>query len=266
MQLKVMCYNTWLCNNIKGIAKHIANINPDVVGLQEIMENYPNNGDPCTAFTLNGILRKRHHKEYFLSYFPAFVSDRHTSKRIIGDAILSRFPPIKSQSLFLSSPEMYFSRLPTTPPRDAEPRIAVEILLKLDGKTLRFINVHLGVSENRTPTQYTRIQVTNLLKLIGNGNNTILMGDFNITPDTSYIKQIEQIMTNTDKQQKPTWAYLNESTVEHYGVYGKSVKDIPLLTHRIDQIFVGKGLETVSFKLGKSKASDHRSLIANIQI
>lgn len=266
MQLKVMCYNTWLGNNIKGIAKHIANVNPDVVGLQEIMEDYPNNGNPCTAFTLNDILQKKYHRKYFLSYFPAFESDRHTSKRTIGNAVLSKSPFTKSQVHVLSSLEAYLKRSSETTPRDAEPRVAIETSIKVGRKTLCVINVHMGVSENLGPTKYRDTQFNNLLKLIGDGNDAILMGDFNATPDSSYIKQVEQKMTNTDKYQNPTWPFLQESLTHHHACYGKCVKDIPLLTHRIDQIFVGKGLETVSFKLGKSKASDHRSLIANIRI
>ncbi len=264
MQIKVMSYNTWLGNNIERLVKHIADVNPDIAGLQEIMENYPNDGDPCTAKVIIDRLSEKYKLSYYLSYFPAFVSDRHPTKRSIGSATISKFNILKSTVHHLSTLEMYLNRHATIHPRDAEPRIAIETLVQTGERSIRIFNVHLGVSCNHDATKYSDIQFQNLLVLLGDGKNTILMGDFNNTLENPYMQQLEKLMINTDKVQKPTWPFLLASKIEHHEVYGNKIPDEDLLTHRIDQIYVGKDLDTINFTLGNSRASDHKSLIAEL--
>jgi endonuclease/exonuclease/phosphatase family metal-dependent hydrolase len=162
--------------------------------------------------------------------------------------------------------EMYLNRLASTHPRDAEPRIAIETLIQIESKKVRVFNVHLGVSINRDATEYSNIQFKYLLRLLGKGENTVLMGDFNNTLENPHMQELERLMVNTDKKQEPTWPYLLASKIEHHEIYGKKIPNETLLTHRIDQIYVGSDIKVKSFTLGDSKASDHRSLTAELEI
>ncbi len=265
MQIKVMSYNTWLVKNISGIVDHLAEIVPDIIGLQEIVERYPTSQDPNTAYLMRDKLAERK-QQYHVAYFPAFKSDRHPIKYIIGNAILSKYPILGANVYFLSDLDMYKNRDSTTHPRDAEPRIAIEAMIEIDGKTIRVINTHLGVSENLKPTKFTDTQMDRLMDLIGDGKNTILMGDFNATPDSKYIERISHVLRNTDPKQLPTWPLLKEAAQLHKARYGVIEEEPQLLTHRLDQIFVSRKIKTKKFILGESTASDHKSLLAVLEI
>jgi len=260
-----MSWNTWLGQNINGIVDHISQISPDIVGLQEIVEGYPSSQSPNTAYSICEQLTARG-QNYYVIYFPAFESDRHPTRHKIGNAILSRYPIKKPKPHFLSDLEMYLHREATTPPRDAEPRIAIEAQIEVGSKTIRVINTHLGVSEEFKPTEYTDVQMERLMDLIGTGKNTVLMGDFNATPGSEYIARISRVLQNTDTEQLATWPVIFEGAKMHVERYGSHDRTPLLLTHRLDQIFIGGGVEVKGFTLGESKASDHKSLIAVLEI
>lgn len=161
---------------------------------------------------------------------------------------------------------MYKNRDSVTVPRDAEPRTAVEVRIKMSEWSIRVIDTHLGVSEGLKPTKYTDVQMERLMRLIGEGRDTILMGDFNATPESEYIRRIGAVLNNTDREQDPTWPVLRRGIQVHQERYGGNESEAPLLTHRIDQIFVGEGIQMVDFYLGDSAASDHKSLIAMLEV
>jgi endonuclease/exonuclease/phosphatase family metal-dependent hydrolase len=265
MQIKVMSWNTFLGYDIDGVVSHINKEDPDIIGLQEIVEGYPTSKIPNTARLIKDKLSKKG-RIYEMVYFPAFKSDRHETRHEIGNAVLSRFPIRKKERHFLSDLEMYERRGVDTPARDAEPRIAVVVEIQMDNKRFRVINTHLGVSKDLKPTKYTDVQMERLMGLIGEGKDTVLIGDFNATPESEYIKRISGVMRNTDTEQQPTWPLLRKGIKVHQKRYGGVKREVSLLTHRIDQIFVGKGIQVVGSYLGDSKASDHKPLLAILKV
>jgi endonuclease/exonuclease/phosphatase family metal-dependent hydrolase len=260
-----MCWNIWQGKNIDGVISHIHRVNPDIIGLQEITQAYPQKTSLNTAKYIGHKLKEMGQKFYLANFF-AFKSDRHPTKYQIGNAILSRYPLMKKRVYFLSSLKMYLERGPKTASADAEPRIAVEAYLKINRHHIRVINTHLGVSKNLKPTRYTGIQMTKLMTLIGNGKNTILMGDFNLVAQSKYIKRIDSVLRNTDAQQLPTWPLIKKASQMHAQRYGLKIAKPSLLTHRIDQIFASQQMGVKKFFLGHSLASDHKSLIAVLEL
>ncbi len=220
--------------NVDGLVDGIAQTSPDILGLQEIVEDHPNTNNLNSAYLLQKQLREKS-IEYEAAYFPAFKSDRHVTHHEIGNAILSKFPISKAEAHFLSDLEMYHNR-GLTPARDAE------------------------------PTEFTKIQTRELLRIIGTGKDTILLGDFNVIPECETIKEISRVLRNTDPEQQPTWPTVAEAGRCHQERYGVSEAEPKLLTHRLDQIFVGPGIEAVDFSLGESLASDHKSLVTILEI
>ncbi|MFC1600497.1 endonuclease/exonuclease/phosphatase family protein [Patescibacteria group bacterium] len=265
MQIKVMSWNTFLGHDIGGVIRHIHKENPGVIGLQEIVKGHPNTQGQNSVDLIRKGLSKMGRKHNVV-YYPAFKSDRHSTRHEIGNAILSRFVVEKKSVHFLSDLEMYKNRDIDTVPRDAEPRIAVEVSIKVDTRSIRVIDTHLGVSEGLKPTKYTDVQMERLMGLIGEGKDTILMGDFNATPESEYIRRISGVMRNSDTDKKPTWPVLRRGIKAHQEKYEGVKRERSLLTHRIDQIFIGEGIQVVDFYLGDSLASDHKSLVAILEV
>jgi endonuclease/exonuclease/phosphatase family metal-dependent hydrolase len=321
MKIKVMSWNINGGKDLDGICRHIAEENPDVLGLQEVVANYlgPKQGHELdTAIQIHEKLKMEYGIEYNFPFFnEAFISDRHVTRHMYGNVILSRLPSAvyshwrfgKNWDIALSSEEEYLDRPLGTVPRDAEPRMAnvqtYSTKINPEGALLpagaldtlsyevtrgkpdieddlRVVDVHLACSEKFEPTMYTKIQMPNLMELIGDGKRTILMGDFNMdfynseNPEVQeYRAQLESVMKNTDPEQKPTWSLSKDSVQHHHEAYhsrgkegeGGQEYEPQLLTHRLDQIWFGEGINLVegSFHLGESMASDHKSLICEFE-
>ncbi len=321
MKITVMSWNIAMGKDMDGIVKHIAEVKPDILGLQEVTFNHPNAITSSRLKLDSGtVIADKLKRDFNLRYnissqLAAFEkSDRHETKHGLGNMIFVKNellsnqltgPSIPPSELDLFTEEEYREYRQRYPARDAEPRSAVHFAFfnhpknelsydSWDGSDVEFtpgvyppemqdklINVfcvHLGVSEEFIPTEITEKQMQSLMKLIGDGKRTILMGDFNIDFRTEegrrYKEGVEKVMKNVDLEQKPTWSQWTESVTHHWRAYhgggrereGVSESEPKLLTHRLDQIFVGEGVEVLSFRLGESNASDHKSLIVELEV
>jgi len=88
--------------------------------------------------------------------------------------------------------------------------------------------------------------------------HTIVMGDFNATPESATIQTMKQGMFyDTDQASIPTWSVYPE---------GCHICNPQAVDIKLDYIFASKDMRTSSFNVGESGASDHLPISALLQI
>lgn len=245
MKIKIMSWNIWHGKHLNEIKEHIKDSNPDIIGLQEVIEMDKNGEKWNVAEEIAKELG------YEWTYFKAFTSDKSNPIYDQGNAILSKYKIEKSTCYFLSGLELYKQTA------ESEPRIAIDAHISFGEKMIHIITTHLAYSFQFQQSEIRDLQMSNLLKTI-HTNNTILMGDFNSSIENEVIKKISAVIQNADSNPTdPTW------TVYPFDYHGHVENE---LKHRLDNIFVSKDITVQKFEVENSKGSDHLPVSAIIEI
>jgi len=236
-QIRVMSYNVHHCNppskpdliDIDAIAAAIKNQNPDLVALQEIDVNTGRSG----RFNQAEELAKKLNMKFFFG--KAIDHDGGD----YGVAVLSKYPLTESQ--------VY--RLPTDAATKGEPRVLATVKVTLPGgKELRFGSTHLDAQKESTNRE---LQIKEINRISANEKLPfILAGDFNATPESSVIIQLDQKFTRTCQSCQPTIPVINpKKTIDFIGFLPAS------------------GFTVISHKVVPERyASDHLPVIAVLQL
>ncbi len=228
MILKVLSWNIWVEGFFDQIKDFLKKADADIIGLQEVRENDP--GRDVVGY-LNS-----------LGYEYVFAP-RQTHRRIgakFGPAIFSKYK-IESSRVHSLSKE--------------DERVVVQTNIKVDNQTLHVFSTHLFHSHQKESETQAE-QGLNLIKLLPD-RNTIVMGDFNATPESLTIKNMQRILADSDPSSLPTWSVYPE---------GCHVCKPQKINIRLDYIFTSKDLSVKSFGVGDSKGSDHLPILATVEI
>lgn len=229
MKLKIISWNIWVKGNFDLISSFLKESSADIICLQEVQADDPNMD---VIKFLSGF-------GYHNVFAP--VQRTHSGKTWNdGPAIFSRYPIVKKATYILSR---------------VNGRAAVFTDIKIDDIVFHVFNTHLM----HTHQKYSEIQdeqVTNLLDRLPR-DRTILVGDFNSTPDSATIKKARSVLVDSDPSSKPTWSQYVE------GCDKCKLGDISI---RLDYIFTTKDFKTSVFKVESSKASDHLPISVTVEI
>lgn len=155
----------------------------------------------------------------------SFVSGKY------GNAILSRHPIVEYENYLL--------------PSGREQRGYLRAMIDVNGRRLQFIVTHLGLNhkERAVQLEIIRRHIETLQQEV------ILVGDFNALQGSPEIRGISKILQDsgdlTGNDDIPTF-------------------DLPLLSKRIDYIFVGQGFRIDDYEVIRSRASDHYPVKAEL--
>ncbi len=241
--LRVLTYNVHTCIGIDGklsphrIARVIARYQPDVVALQEVDVGRLRTGHANQADLIARLLEMEYH------FHPAM----RIAEEAYGDCILSRVPMrlVKTGSLPMP-PAGYF----------IEPRGALWVALEVAGRTVHFINTHLGLRTVEKKMQIDALLGQDWIGSNGHADPFIFCGDFNASPRSNIWK-----LCTRDLRDAQTEAAAHIPRGTWFG-------HVPLA--RIDHIFVSPQVEVVRVDVGNDylsrTASDHRPLFAELRI
>ncbi len=240
-----MTWNIWHGKYLREIMDYLQTEKPDVIGMQEVIEQQREGKQFNLAEYLANELG------YNFAYFMAFHTDRHTPEYDQGNAILSKFPITLSEVIELSSLADYEGSAVT------EPRVAVQAKISINNIKFNFFNTHLGYSHGFAESEIRDRQVKKLISLLPT-EKTILLGDFNSLPESNTVKSIAKILESADKD-------LNEKTWSIYPTNYRGFK-VDGLEYRIDYIFTSQDIKVLNTRLGDTKASDHLPVITEIEV
>lgn len=236
MKIKVLSWNIWAGKNLDKVREVLEGQNADIVALQEVIDV------PSSANHAQNLAQSL---DYQYVYCKAFEDDRHGGGYSIGNAILSKFKIEESKCVSLSSFDLYENNALT------EPRSACIGYISINNKKVKVLSVHLGYSRTADLSPARAEQLKNLLSQINPNEPTILVGDLNSIPESEVIKSLDKVLINTDNSSTPTKIdFATEGNPKY----------------KIDYIYISSDLKKEKFEVLKSDASDHRPVVAYLNV
>ncbi|MGJ9458047.1 endonuclease/exonuclease/phosphatase family protein [Oceanobacillus sp. CF4.6] len=238
VDVKVMSYNIYHGVGLDGeldlerIAELIQNADADIIGLQEVDRFYGDRSDfQDQTKELAKLLDYHYVYGANLNLDPA---EGQEENRQYGTGILSKYPIIDSENIFLSS----FGN---------EQRGLLRTKINLKGVHVNFFNTHLGLNVPERDTQVEEIiEVTSSIE-----DPSILVGDLNAEPDSEEFQLLLNKGNFVD-----TFAEVENSNT------------FPVVdpTKRIDYILTSPLIEFTNQEVIYTEASDHLPLVTELTI
>ena len=228
MKLKVMTFNTQHCLNYVTrqidapvMAEAIKTCAPDIVSLNEMRGKGEADGYDAQV----DILAKMTDMQ---GYFAEAI--RFEGKNPYGNGLLSKFPILSAEVVPIPIPNVrpykgYY-----------EDRCLLKAVLDVHGERLTVLVIHVGLN----PDEAERAVLTILAHLPS--EKCILMGDFNLTPESPLLAPIFDRMQDASECIK--------------GDVFSFPSDKPRV--KIDYVFVSKDIKIESSEIPNIVASDHR--------
>lgn len=232
MNIKIMTYNIQHCNaHLRGvidydlIASAIAKEDADIVGLNEVY------GDGGGEISQAKILADAVGYPYF--YFAKAIE--LGGGRAYGNALLSKYPINRAQTIAVPDPD----------PRKFSEYYESRVLLKANIALPSVCDLTLGVIHFGLNPDEAENAVETVLKELP-CERAMLIGDLNLTPDSSILDPLRMRMTDT-KTKSPTFP-----------------SDAPRI--KIDHIFATPDIKIISCDTPPTIASDHLPHTAIIEV
>jgi endonuclease/exonuclease/phosphatase family metal-dependent hydrolase len=242
---RIVTYNVHRCVgndrrlDVARIAAVLAELNPDIVALQELDVGRARTGHVDQAHEIARRLEMTHH----------FHAALRVEEERYGDAILTSYP----EKLVKTGP------LPGHPhPRMAalEPRGALWVEVEIEGRPVQIINTHLGLVPREQQVQAAYLAGPGWLDSPKCKWPMILLGDFNATGTSVVYRTLTaklQPARRLARKKSPTFTFPS-----------------PLPVLRIDHLFVSPGVKVLDvfapFDPLTRVASDHLPLVMDFEI
>lgn len=235
--LTLMTYNVFSGRTLDGRydlggkIETIRTVSPDILGLNEVHLNTNHSGKTSQTELYAEALGYKHR-------FFARAIDHDGGE--YGIALLSRFPLISCRTV----------PVPLTPPDKAEatfePRVHIDAVLDADGKKIRVLTSHYGLSHQE------RVHaVSETIRLSKEPIPTVFMGDLNAEPDDPVLASLFEYFCDTAQS-------LGRSETLTFR------SDAP--DRRIDYIFVTRDFKVLRMYVPAVAESDHRPVVAQVLI
>jgi endonuclease/exonuclease/phosphatase family metal-dependent hydrolase len=240
---RIVTYNVHRCVgtdrrlDVARVAAVLAQLNPDIVALQELDVGRRRTGHVDQAHQIAERLEMTHH----------FHAALQVEEERYGDAILTALP----ERLVKAGP------LPGYDPiRALEPRGALWVEVDVDGRPLQVINTHLGLVPREQQIQASHLAGNAWLDHADCAWPAILLGDFNATSSSLVYRTLTaklQPARRLARRKQPSSTFPS-----------------PLPVLRIDHLFVSPGIEVLDvfapFDPLTRSASDHLPLVMDFEL
>ena len=217
-------------------AQMLKKMKVDIIGLNEVYDKGPGE-EYC------------HQTEKLADYFGTDqyvfgLGKEFEWKDIIGNAVLSRYKIVDSEIIHVPAPAE--SERSPEEKEWFEDRVIVKTIIDI-GRQICFISTHFGL--NKSEQERMCKKITQILDEVN--MPCVLCGDFNVSPDSEYLKPIYERMNSAaevmGKKNVLTWSSFN-----------------PKLT--LDYIFFSKEFKVLNFEVVDEILSDHRPLWAELEL
>ena len=240
---RIVTYNVHRCVgndrrlDVARIAAVLAELNPDIVALQELDVGRARTGHVDQAHEIAARLEMAHH----------FHAALRVEEEKYGDAILTSYP----EKLVKTGP------LPGHPRIAAlEPRGALWVEVEIEGRPVQIINTHLGLVPREQQVQAAYLAGPAWLENAKAKWPMILLGDFNATGTSVVYRTLTsrlQPARRLARKKNPTSTFPS-----------------PLPVLRIDHVFVSPGVKVLDvfapFDPLTRVASDHLPLVMDFEV
>ena len=261
--MKLINFNIALqIDNAKEVANFIKEQDPDISVFQEIMRPFGKNTFtlfrseedienitkfPYKFFGAKWITDKRMKNEKLYQDFGGLTEQ--------GNEIMSKFPIMAATNEHYYKKYSYF--LDWTNSAITEPRSIILVELKINNKNLQILSLHGLYSIDKKDSEETIKQCKYIIEAAKRKDMpTIIVGDFNLLPETESIKLIDKEFRNLIKEFKI------KSTKPNFD-HGTEPKQGRFV---MDYVFVNDKIKVNDFKVIETDISDHLPLILDFDI
>ena len=253
MQIKFLTLNIEHGGKLMdNILSFLRRENPDILFIQEVFNGTDTGLEK--RFRTVEVFKEELGDNLPYSDFKAHSFDPDINAEM-GNAIFSKFEILESDRYFF---DVEYARVYFQGEHDplTVPRIMQYVKVKIKENELNLFNIHgiWGHDGNDNPR---RDEMANtIIEKIGNKKNVILAGDTNLDPDTEFVKKIER-------------------ELDLKSVFGTSLQSTFNMLHKddpgyakaaVDMIFVSPEFEIIEKYMPMDDVSDHRPLVAVIEI
>lgn len=171
-----------------------------------------------------------------------------------GNAIFSKFPIVDQKTVFLHRAYERIIRPADEKDFSHYPKNMQHVVVEIDRKQLHVCNLH-GIWELSGGDTPERLQMSEIIsKEIADHQPLILMGDFNLRPNTQTIAKIEEKLTNAFKDKLTTTFNMRHKTNPGYA------------TAVVDMFFASHDVKVLTAECPEDDVSDHKALVVTIDL
>lgn len=262
--MKFISFNICIkIDNSKKIGKFIESQKPDIVAFQEIVRHFDES--VFDMYKSKSHIEKIIGKRLPYSFFgPQWITDAMRKNGKInrnfngfveqGNEIISKFPIVSATNEHHHkkySLELEWANFHT----EDHPRSVQIVELDVNGKKLQILNLHGLYSKNKQDSERTLNQCEYILNASKRKNiPTIIVGDFNLFPDTKSIQILNKEFRNLIEEYNIT------STRPEFND-GMDKGD-----NVVDYIFINDKIKVNNFEVFDTDISDHFPLILDFDI
>jgi endonuclease/exonuclease/phosphatase family metal-dependent hydrolase len=247
--IRIMTWNVSTGSQWKSIVKFGRSQEVDIIGLQEVDNNFRESTrslDACKA--IGDALG------FYTVYCPSIEISLGDSARQYGNCIVSKHPIMKHRRYLLNPEAVWDGKTAET-----EPRTLLHATIRILDADLHFMTLHLAYSRGFIYSDSRMRQVQKVIDVIERNSSypIVLLGDFNALPNSPEIAEIEQYLENTDKKGRTkTWTTRDSCFQGWYVPKG--------LKYKVDYIFVSKSISYQIVKIPRTDISDHVPIVLDI--
>ncbi len=253
MKLKIITLNLFeggvLMDNILSFLNRE---NADIIFLQEAYNSKDKN-QPINFQTLT--ILKQNFPDYYFKFAPEGREILPNLKVEFGNLILSRIKITSHEAIFFDVPyDSNFNKSQKNGDFSFDPQNLQKAKITIGHKTITLLNIH-GIWGFDGLDNPRRLKMgSKIINSFKNEKNIILGGDFNLIPQTKTIARIEKYLVNIFKNELKTTFNMKYKTIPGYN------------TAVVDMLFVSPQLKVVNHYCPSDDVSDHRPLVAMVQI
>lgn len=228
--------------------------NPDIFCLQEV---YNGLGSSLAPNFRSIELLTAAFPDYHYFFSPELLSVTPVGKIDVGNAIFSRFPFTRTETHFFGIPYSEHPQKPTTKDWSKNPKNMQLIEFAFNNQIITIANLHgvWGLDGGDNPARLAMSEV--IVSQIKNRPHTLLMGDFNVKPNTQTIGAIEKHLVNVFKNELTTSFNLKHKDLATYPGYATAV---------VDMFFASPDWKIVSKATPNVDVSDHLPLVCEVSL
>ena len=252
-RVKFVCLNLWIGGKLfDDILDFLKKESPDILVVQEAYNSKDKNWE--NRLRSIEIFKKECNFPYNF-FSPACIAVLEDKEVEAGNAIFSRFPIVKSDTIFFDVPfKKIFNYETINSDYSLTPRNLQHAVIKINNTNLNVFNTQGIWDKNREDTERRLKMANTIVDNIKGKENVILAGDFNVKPNTKSISVIEGHLNNIFKGNlKTTWNMRQKND---------PVKE----TAVIDMVFVSKDIKIVDKYCPNVDISDHLPLVCIFEI
>jgi len=246
MKISVLQWNVLYLQNVHNIATYLKANPADIICLQELTVNHPDQPEPDTPEYIAAQLGYQHY-----TIGSQFKMEGQDDVKIV-DGIFSRFPITHKRSVWINEPI-------GTGGYDDEYRPYIEIKVDVEGTALTIATTHMSYTDRFEVTDRKSEESDKLIiELRKNKEKYVFTGDLNVTPDSYTIQEISKVLNHAGPEySQKTW------TTKPFSYRGFEEKE---LNWRLDYVFASKDIKVSSSEIETTEFSDHLPVRTEFEI